>query len=163
MPEEPSNPEKPLITEEIRKIASTWRITPQTFAVERRHIRDFANAIGDSNPLWQDPEFAQSVGYKDVLAPPTFIHAFVPHHHGYRSPILDLLNPGFSASDEIETFLPVQAGDLLTVTGQISGLREKKGRPGTRRMLFIDHSYTYTNERGEVVGRAYWTYVGFEG
>ena len=43
-----------------------------TFTVERGKIRELALAIGDDNPVYTDPEYARSLGYKDVIAPPTF-------------------------------------------------------------------------------------------
>jgi acyl dehydratase len=45
----------------------------EPFEVGREHIRDFANAIGDRNPLYHDPETARAAGYPDVIAPPTYL------------------------------------------------------------------------------------------
>lgn len=55
--------------------AAIGRKYPKTapFEVGREHIRDFANAIGDSNPLYHDPEKARAAGYPDVIAPPTYL------------------------------------------------------------------------------------------
>ena len=45
-----------------------------TFPVEASHIMMFANAIGDTNPVYHDAEAAkQSVG--GIIAPPTFVQA----------------------------------------------------------------------------------------
>ena len=35
-------------------------------------IKEFAAAIGDSNPIYRDREAAQAAGHPDVIAPPTF-------------------------------------------------------------------------------------------
>lgn len=43
-----------------------------TYQVGREKIREFAEAIGDPDPLYRDPEAARSRGYPDVIAPPTF-------------------------------------------------------------------------------------------
>ena len=146
-------PEESAITEEMREIARNWRYEPYTSAVERVRIRDYADAIDDPNPLWRDPEYARSIGYDDVPAPPTFLHAFVLHHHGQRSPIPRPFKRGFSASDEIETYRPIQAGDVLTVTGKVADLWERVGSSRTGRMVFVRHEYTYTDQRGAVVGK----------
>ena len=37
-----------------------------------KKIREFADAIGDPNPVYRDPEAAQAYGHRDVMAPPTF-------------------------------------------------------------------------------------------
>jgi acyl dehydratase len=44
-----------------------------TFEVSREHIRRFAQAIGDKNPAYTDPEAAKALGHPDVIAPPTFM------------------------------------------------------------------------------------------
>lgn len=44
-----------------------------TFEVSREHIRSFALAIGDPNPVYVDPEAAKAAGHPDVIAPPTFL------------------------------------------------------------------------------------------
>lgn len=46
---------------------------PGSFEVAREHIRIFANAIGDPNPAYRDPEAARRLGHPDVVAPPTYL------------------------------------------------------------------------------------------
>ena len=42
------------------------------YQVGREKIREFATAIGATDPAHHDPEAARSLGYPDVVAPPTF-------------------------------------------------------------------------------------------
>ena len=42
------------------------------YQVGREKIREFARAIGATDPLHLDPEAARAAGYLDVVAPPTF-------------------------------------------------------------------------------------------
>ena len=42
------------------------------YEVGREKIREFAEAIGDPNPVYRDPEAAKALGHPDVIAPPTF-------------------------------------------------------------------------------------------
>jgi acyl dehydratase len=42
------------------------------YEVGREKIREFAEAIRDSNPAYTDPEAARALGHPDVIAPPTF-------------------------------------------------------------------------------------------
>ncbi|CAM3694015.1 MaoC family dehydratase N-terminal domain-containing protein [Nocardiopsis rhodophaea] len=44
----------------------------QSYEVTRGKIREFADAIQDTNPLYTDIEAAKAAGYPDVIAPPTF-------------------------------------------------------------------------------------------
>src|SRR5581483_1395254 len=45
------------------------------YEVGREKIREFAEAIGDANPAYTDPEAARALGHRDVIAPPTFVFA----------------------------------------------------------------------------------------
>ena len=45
---------------------------PEPYEVSRVKIAEFADAIGDPNPLYRDRAAAQAAGYPDVIAPPTF-------------------------------------------------------------------------------------------
>ena len=42
------------------------------YLVGREKIREFATAIGATDPIYHDPEAARALGYPDVVAPPTF-------------------------------------------------------------------------------------------
>lgn len=44
----------------------------EPYQVGREKIREFATAIGASDPAHHDVAAARSLGYRDVLAPPTF-------------------------------------------------------------------------------------------
>jgi len=44
----------------------------EPYEVSRVKIAEFADAIGDPNPLYRDRAAAQTAGYPDVIAPPTF-------------------------------------------------------------------------------------------
>jgi acyl dehydratase len=45
---------------------------PVTYAVGREKIREYALAVGETNPLHHDVGHARENGYKDVVAPPMF-------------------------------------------------------------------------------------------
>ena len=39
-------------------------------------INVWCNAMGDQNPVYQDPEAARRYGHRDVFAPPVMMHSF---------------------------------------------------------------------------------------
>ena len=45
---------------------------PVTYAVGREKVREYAHAVGETNPLYLDPEAARAAGHADVVAPPMF-------------------------------------------------------------------------------------------
>ena len=52
-------------------VGRTYPPSPAYF-VSREKIREFADAIGDDNPLYRDVVAARAAGHPDVIAPPTF-------------------------------------------------------------------------------------------
>ncbi|HWF75323.1 MAG TPA: MaoC family dehydratase N-terminal domain-containing protein [Solirubrobacteraceae bacterium] len=45
---------------------------PLLYAVGREKIREFAAAVGETNPLYSDLPAARAAGYPDLVAPPMF-------------------------------------------------------------------------------------------
>jgi acyl dehydratase len=45
---------------------------PTVYAVGREKIKEYALAVGETNPLHLDPEAARAAGFRDVVAPPMF-------------------------------------------------------------------------------------------
>jgi acyl dehydratase len=43
-----------------------------SYAVGREKVREYASAVGETNPLHLDPAAAREAGYADVVAPPMF-------------------------------------------------------------------------------------------
>ena len=52
-------------------VGRSWPPT-EPYQVGREKIREFARAIGATDPEYHDPEAARALGYADVVAPPTF-------------------------------------------------------------------------------------------
>jgi acyl dehydratase len=52
-------------------VGRTYPPSPPYY-VSREKIREFADAIGDPNPLYRDVAAARAAGHPDVIAPPTF-------------------------------------------------------------------------------------------
>ena len=45
---------------------------PVLYAVGREKIKEYARAVGETNPVHLDVEAARAAGYADVVAPPMF-------------------------------------------------------------------------------------------
>ena len=48
------------------------RYDPVVYAVGREKIREYAFAVGETNPVHLEVEAARALGYADVVAPPMF-------------------------------------------------------------------------------------------
>lgn len=121
--------------------------SPISYEVEKGAIRKFAEAIGDEDPIYYDEQAAQALGFKSLVAPPTFLCTF----RAQELPDLKIqfgrvrLNGG----NEYEYFQPIYAGDTISVTAKYADVAERTGRTGS--MVFIITELTYRNQRGEVV------------
>jgi acyl dehydratase len=100
------------------------------YAVSREKIREFAEAIGDANPAYVDPDAARALGHPDVVAPPTFptVLALRSAAQVVEDPALGLDYGRVVHGEERYTYLrPIRAGDVLTVTMTIEAVRSVGG------------------------------------
>ena len=164
----PADPSRiSLITEEMRRDLRLGDVSGTfTYEVDRRWIREFASAFGDANPLWHDEAYARAEGrFGGIVAPPTFFGALDPveRYHPIREEKELLLDPwvetmpfantgGGNAFSEVEYFVPIRAGDTITVEVTFTDIFERDGRSG--RLLFRIRENVLKNQRGEMVAKA---------
>jgi acyl dehydratase len=149
----------------IKGIGVEVDITPERFVVEatRDNIKNFADAVGDANPLWINEEYAKKSRFKGITAPPTFLYN-VNHGSGPalappgQPPAMNLTLLYTGA--ELEFFRPICLGDEFTVKGKSVGIARKQSKSlGT--MLFCTGATTYYNQRKEVIGILHTTICRF--
>ncbi|MGH3736012.1 MAG: FAS1-like dehydratase domain-containing protein [Micromonosporaceae bacterium] len=101
---------------------------PEPYEVSRAKIREFADAIGDPNPAYRDPEAARKLGHSDVVAPPTFPFVFT---FAAGLPLLDslgvVLRQVVHGDQRFAYTRPVVPGDELRCTVTVEGLRTMAG------------------------------------
>jgi acyl dehydratase len=97
------------------------------YEVSRVKVAEFADAIGDPNPLFRDLAAAQAAGYPDVIAPPTFavVIAMASSRTAVGDPGLGL-NYAMVVHGEqrFDYSRPLHAGDVVTAQSTISAIRE---------------------------------------
>lgn len=101
-----------------------------TYVVGREKIREFADAIGDENAFYRDPEAARAAGYPDVIAPPTFVTVInLPAINKIvADPELGLDYSRMVHGDQDFSYSrPVCAGDELQLTAQIENIMARAG------------------------------------
>jgi hypothetical protein len=143
----------------------------ERFPVESGHIRMFAAAIGDPNPVYRDPEVARAQGFDDVLAPPTFAQSSAHFDPDYvlrpkigqpwfgsgREPTGTPASgggggggTGLHAEQHFEYARPLRAGDVLTASVRPGKSWEKEGRRAGV-MKFTEMITEYRDQSGEIV------------
>jgi acyl dehydratase len=100
------------------------------YEVGREKIREFADAVGDANPAYRDPEAAGALGHPDVIAPPTFpfLVAFRAAAQVVQDPELGLDYSRVVHGDQRFAYTrPVRAGDRLSVSVTIDSIKSLAG------------------------------------
>ena len=101
--------------------------TTEPYEVSRVKIADFAEAIGDRNPLYTDASAPNAAGYPDVIAPPTF--PIVITMAASRTAIEATrawasTTPWWSTEMRFTYSRPLHAGYVVVAQSTISGIRE---------------------------------------
>jgi len=121
---------------------------PLIYEIEKGMIKRFAQAIGDSNPLWQDEGYAAKTSYGGIIAPPNFILTL-----GFSGILRDFIaDPEITVlhgSTEMDSYQAVRPGDVITVTSTVRSVREMQGEVG--KMLFVTFDMLYKNKKDELV------------
>jgi len=124
---------------------------PYEFRVERGKIKEFADSIGDPNPLYRDPIVAAQAGFAAIPAPPTLLRTFLYETSESRH-ALGVKDWSYivHGEQEFEYLAPVVAGDVLTAQDRIVSVTEKESRrAGTLQIGVIET--VFKNQRGETV------------
>jgi acyl dehydratase len=123
-----------------------------TFTVERERVTQFADAIGEPNPVFRDPEAARALGYPEQLAPPTFITVMQIMTSGQV--VLDQelgLNYALvvHGEQEYEWRRAVHVGDVLRATPRIADIYAR----GPNEFLVIEAEIEDAEGETVAVGR----------
>lgn len=110
--------------------------------VTAEDVRAFAEATGDLDPLYCDPEAARHAGYPGCIAPPLFCLKI----RGERALPDAEIGPGLvslNAGQEFEFYDEIHVGHTYSVSVKITEVYEKTGRSGplgvlVREMLIRD-------------------------
>jgi acyl dehydratase len=108
-----------------RTYPPTW-----VYEVSREKIKEFADAIGDVNPIYLSAEAAKAAGYPDVIAPPTFLMIvnLKATNAIIHDPELGLDYGRMVHGDQSFSYVrPVHAGDRLTVTAHVEDIMTRAG------------------------------------
>ncbi len=129
---------------------------PVLYAVGREKIREYARAVGESNPVHLDLDAARQAGHGDLVAPPMFAAV-------YSSPAVGPLI--FDPEIELNFAMMVHGaqdfqwgelvigGDEITTTASVQDIFEDEGRG-----YYVFESVS-VNQRGEQVCRGIWTNI----
>jgi acyl dehydratase len=131
-------------------------VTRATYAVGREKVREYAHAVGETDPRHLDVDAARAAGHADVVAPPMFAAVYCAPAVGPA-----VLDPEAGIDfarmvhgmQEFTWHELVVAGDEITTEAE---LVERAERGGLKFFVFTTRS---VNHRGELVSEGRWTNI----
>ncbi len=129
---------------------------PTVYAIGREKIKEYAFAVGETNPLHLDHEAARAAGYRDVVAPPMFA---VVYSAPSVTPALFDPEVGIDfammvhGGQEFVWGPLVVAGDEITTTVSVKSIEERAGNG-----YFVFESQS-VNQDGGTVCTGTWTNI----
>jgi acyl dehydratase len=129
---------------------------PDSYAVGREKIREYAAAVGESDPLHHDLDAARAAGHADLVAPPMF--AVVYGGRAMRPAIFDPeLEIDFArlvhGAQAFRWGKLVIAGDEIATRVRVKDIAERAG------LGFYVLESESVNQRGETVCHGTWTNI----
>ena len=127
-----------------------------TYLVGREKVREYAHAVGETDPRYLDPEAARAAGFADVVAPPMFAAVY---SSGAIGPALFDPEIGINfarmvhGGQEFRWGPLVIAGDEIVTTVTVKDISE---RSGTGFYVFETVSM---NQDGDTVSVGTWTNI----
>lgn len=126
------------------------------YAVGREKVREFAAAVGETNPLYFDVDAARAAGHADVVAPPMFAVVY-----SWRAMGQAVLHPEVAINfamlvhggQEFRWGPLVVAGDEIDTTVTVKDISQRGD------MGFYVFESVSTNQRGETVCTGTWTNI----
>ncbi len=137
------------------------------YNVTGRDIKRFSQAIGETNPIHFDQDYAKTTRHGTIVAPPLFCQMFtfedVPADRLPEdgSPIeIDVPLPArrtVGGASSYEIFRPVRAGDQITAKSTLKDVFTKDGKSG--KLYFIVVETEFSNQEDRPVAKETATYI----
>jgi acyl dehydratase len=125
--------------------------TPQTTTIAIEQIRQFADAVGDANPIFHDEGAAQAAGFPTVLAPPTFVTRLRAEYAavGLDPEKMQVLH----GEQQYMYERPLHAGDTVSALHRVATLRQSS-RAGGMNIMTLEQHIEVAGEGQVCLGKA---------
>jgi acyl dehydratase len=122
---------------------------PRTAEIDKGMLRFFAQATGQSDPIYSDEAAARAAGHPALPAPPTYVVALAASAPPKRGNPMDMgfdLHRVLHGEQSFRYHRMLYAGDTVTLVTRTSDIYEKKG--GALEFIVLDTSAV--NQHGEL-------------
>src|SRR3954451_1824078 len=129
---------------------------PSVYAAGREKIREYAVAVGESNPLHIDVEAARAAGYADVVAPPMFCVVYCGVAIGAA-----MFDPevGIDFPRLLHTAQEVRWAPLVVAGAEVATTMTVKDISGRGEMGFYTFESLSKNQDGDTVCVGTWSNI----
>jgi Acyl dehydratase len=161
------NPEYGKMTDEAverlrSRLGRVYKIEqPYLRHVNQDSITHVARALGDTNPLYLDPEYARGTRYGKMIAQPAFCYGVAwgswDLRRGQGLPGVHGLHSG----DTWHYYRPFYEGDVVHAEKELVTCEFRQGRQASR-MLYQADEIRFYNQHNELVAKQYMPMFRFE-
>ena len=135
-------------------IGKTWPAVD--FEVDAERVRQYAEAVGETNPVHDDREAATAAGFRDLVAPPMFCVVYSAPAMGpaITDPNVEMnLMAMVHGGQEFAWGEPVCAGGVISTEVACRSIEERAGRG-----FYVFESVSRNQDGAETV-RGTWTNI----
>ena len=140
-----------------QKIVGTHYHHPDYYLVEREKVREYANAVHNSDAAFFHDEAAAELGYKGLVSPLTFISVlgYIAQRAFFDANDIGINDKQIVHVDQVlKFFKPVTVGDKLFCDVYVHEVRQAHGTD------IIVNKVVITNQDGDIVQENYTTLAG---
>ena len=150
-----------LLTDDLRAQIGRTATYMAPEELGRASLRYFARAVGDDDPRVTDRSAAEAAGFRDVIAPPTFVcetnqyldgrpddEGYIGHSWGIEIPGTRLIRGGH----QYEFFEPVHPDVVLHVTWRIEDVTSRTASNGLE-LVIVASVAEYADQHGALLAR----------
>ncbi len=152
-----------IVNEKLKKWIG-YTSDPYIYKVEEGAIQRYARAVGDSNPLYCDVEYAARSKFGRLMAPPGFVGWSVSKDFDFEKLVYNLVADGAPLENvdggvEYEFLAPIGAGDILTMVVKVVDIVGRETKLGPT--MITTYEVTFNNQRGVVALKERHTFLSF--
>lgn len=127
-------------------IGKPLRVQQYNYEATRDTIRHYAYGIGDDNPLWCDPDYAEKSRHGTIVAPPTFYYTFfsagiTPEFDGLQA---------FFGGGRFKIHRLVRRGEEVVPTAKLVDMYEREGKTASKMVVQVGN-VEYRTKDGELL------------
>jgi acyl dehydratase len=131
--------EKPLTYDQI----TTGMVLPEIeFEISEEHVKKYAEAVEDLNPIYFENEQAHQFAYSRKIAPPTIGALFILKIYDGLGGQPD---GTIHAKQQFKFLGPIYVGEIIRTSGKVVGKRRKRGRQ------YVEVQTHSLNQLGELI------------